>query len=54
MQVCPECERVYDESEDCECPYCHAGGEDYSHVIVYDREKGEAIVVPREEAHLYE
>lgn len=23
MQMCPECERVYDESETPECPYCH-------------------------------
>lgn len=23
MQMCPVCERVYDESEYCKCPYCH-------------------------------
>lgn len=23
MQMCPDCERVYDESEYGQCPYCH-------------------------------
>ena len=22
MQICPNCEKVYDESEYCGCPYC--------------------------------
>ena len=22
MQMCPECDMVYDESEYCDCPYC--------------------------------
>ncbi len=52
MQMCPECERYYDESETPECPYCHSS-DDYD-VIVYDRSTGEAKVVPKNEAHLYE
>ena len=23
MQMCPNCDRVYDESEYSKCPYCH-------------------------------
>lgn len=29
MQVCPRCERVYDESEYCRCPYCSGELEDF-------------------------
>ena len=30
MQMCPDCERVYDESDTPDCPYCHP---------IYDRIK---------------
>ncbi len=25
MQMCPECDEYYDESEYAKCPYCHGG-----------------------------
>jgi len=28
MQMCPNCDRVYDESEYCRCPYCSGELED--------------------------
>lgn len=28
MQMCPECENIYDESEYCDCPYCSGELED--------------------------
>ena len=28
MQMCPNCDRVYDESEYSHCPYCHPYDED--------------------------
>lgn len=28
MQMCPFCDRVYDESEHCHCPYCSGELED--------------------------
>ena len=56
MQQCPDCGRVYDESDYAGCPYCdgYDDGIDHDNVIVYDREAGEAKVVPKSEAHLYE
>lgn len=43
MQMCPNCDRVYDESEYSRCPYCHPYDEDYGRertLIVYDRDEG--------------
>lgn len=54
MQQCGDCLNVYDESEYARCPDCSVGGDDYTHVIVFDKEAGEAKTVPKEEAHLYE
>lgn len=34
MQMCPDCERIYDESEYSHCPYC-SGEEEYGD---YDEE----------------
>ena len=28
MQMCPNCDRVYDESEHSRCPYCHKDDDD--------------------------
>lgn len=30
------------------------GGDDYTHVIIWDKVAGEAISVPKEDLHLYE
>lgn len=54
MQQCGDCLKVYDESEYAGCPDCSDDGDDYTHVIVFDKEAGEARSVPREDAHLYE
>jgi len=54
VQQCGDCLKVYDESEYAGCPYCSDDGDDYTHVIVFDKEAGEAKSVPREDAHLYE
>lgn len=53
MQMCPECENIFDESEG-SCPYCEEEKGDYEYSIVYDRNAGEAIVVPKEDAWQYE
>lgn len=29
MQMCPECENIYDESEEVCCPYCHGNDDMY-------------------------
>jgi hypothetical protein len=54
MQQCGDCLKIYDESEDSKCPFCFEDDDDYTHVVVFDRSKGEAVVVPKDEAHLYE
>lgn len=44
MQMCPNCERVYDESEDYRCPYCHDDWDTReTRHIVYDSDRGEAL-----------
>ena len=46
MQQCPECERVYDESEYCHCPYCRGelsrgrSRQFEVQILWYDKEKG--------------
>lgn len=55
MQMCPNCDRVYDESEYSRCPHCHPdynGGRERT-VIVYDRDEGRAKYVPESEAEKY-
>lgn len=54
MQMCPDCGRVYDESEYSKCPYCHRNGNfDTDYVIVYDRDEHRAKTVPATEAEKY-
>lgn len=56
MQMCPNCDRVYDESEYSRCPHCHPYDEDDGRertVIVYDRDEGRAKYVPESEAEKY-
>lgn len=56
MQMCGDCGKVYDESEYSKCPYCHGFGyesDEEPMVIVYDRDKKEAITVPKSEAYKY-
>ncbi len=36
MQMCPDCNRVYDESEYTRCPYCYSG---------YNRRRGRMAIV---------
>lgn len=40
MQMCPECDKVYDESEYCRCPYCHDEDDGGTIHIVCDDEQG--------------
>lgn len=54
MQMCGECMKVYDESEYTKCPFCYKEKDEYTHVIVYDKEAGIAKSVAKEDAHLYE
>ncbi len=55
MQMCPNCDNIYDESEYSRCPYCHdEDDDDREHtVIVYDRDEGCAKCVPESEAEKY-
>lgn len=57
MQMCPWCDKVYDESEYSRCPYCHDdddydGGREHT-VIVYDQDEGRAKYVSESEAEKY-
>lgn len=49
MQMCPWCDKVYDESEYSRCPYCHP--DDYREQIhiVYDDNIGNALELTDEE-----
>lgn len=49
MQMCPNCDKVYDESEYSRCPYCN--DDDYGERIhiVYDDNIGEALELTDEE-----
>ena len=55
MQMCPNCDKVYDESKYSRCPYCHDEDDDGSErtVIVYDRDEDCAKYVPESEAEKY-
>jgi len=37
MQMCGECERVYDESEYSKCPYCHKQNKTYAEALKFVR-----------------
>ena len=54
MQMCPFCNKVYDETEYSKCPYCYAydNGRERT-VIVYDRDEGRSKYVPISEAEKY-
>lgn len=54
MQMCPECGRVYDESDYALCPNCYDSDTSEQDVIVFDHELGKAKVVSKSEAHKYE
>ena len=43
MQMCPFCDRVYDESEYSRCPYCHDDDDREVVHIVYDDEAEEVL-----------
>ncbi len=54
MQMCPECDKVYDESEYSRCPYCHPYEDSREKMyIVYDRDEGRAKTVPASEVEKY-
>ena len=56
MQMCPYCDKVYDESEYSRCPFCHPDDDDDRRertVIVYDRDEGRTKYVPESEAEKY-
>lgn len=36
MQMCPMCDRVYDESEYSRCPYCHPDCGETIHIVCDD------------------
>lgn len=48
MQMCPFCDRVYDESEYSRCPYCHDDDREVVN-IVYDDEAEEVLELSDEE-----
>ena len=49
MQMCPFCDRVYDESEYSRCPYCHDDDDREVVHIVYDDEAEEVLELSDEE-----
>ena len=54
MQMCPECNRVYDESDNSKCPYCYPCCENSNiYYIVYDRDEKIAKSVPESEVWKY-
>ena len=49
MQLCPNCNNIYDESRFSECPYCSDDDTRPVLNIVYDKERGEALSLTDEE-----
>ncbi len=45
MQMCPDCNKIYDESEYSHCPYCYREDSRESYHIVYDDKLGEALTL---------
>ena len=43
MQMCPNCNKIYDESEYSKCPFCHDEDTRPVYHIVYDRDLGKAL-----------
>ncbi len=49
MQQCPDCGRIYDESESATCPFCYDFDDRETYHIVYDHDKGEALSLAGED-----
>ena len=49
MQMCPECGRVYDESDYSKCPFCHRYDPRPIYHIVYDKELDKTLELTDEE-----
>ena len=49
MQMCPDCGRVYDESDYCKCPYCHRSDPRPVFHIVYDNKLGKVLELTEDE-----
>ena len=49
MQMCPNCDKVYDESEYSKCPYCHKEDHGERINIVYDDNTGDVLELTDEE-----
>ncbi len=49
MQMCPNCDKVYDESEYSVCPYCNYSYSGKTIHIVYDDDIGKALELTDEE-----
>lgn len=49
MQMCPECGRIYDESEYAKCPFCYKDDDEPKYYIVYDSEREEALSLSDDE-----
>ena len=43
MQQCPRCNRIYDESESCRCPFCYHDDDREIVHIVYDHEQEKVL-----------
>jgi RNA polymerase subunit RPABC4/transcription elongation factor Spt4 len=52
--MCENCNKIYDESEYAKCPFCSIDEDEYTHVIIFDKNAGIAKSVPKEDAYLYE
>lgn len=48
MQMCPDCGKIYDESEGL-CPFCHDFDDRETNYIVYDSKLGEALSLSEQE-----
>jgi len=42
MQMCPNCNRIYDESDYAKCPFCYDDDPRPVYHIVYDKDLGKA------------
>ena len=49
MQQCPDCGRIYDESEDAKCPYCYFDDGLETYYIVTDNRDRKVKEVPESE-----
>lgn len=49
MQTCPQCDRVYDESESVGCPYRNDQNDCPTYHTIHDFKRGEALELPDDE-----